>query len=66
MGVGAIELRVRGKVDGADVVLAETGQRLPIRGAPAASTKPWLVFMVEGWKPDEQLVLAFREERDAP
>lgn len=44
MGLGGIHLRVRGAVQDGLVTFAETGQTLPVTGAPARSTQPWLRF----------------------
>lgn len=66
MGVDSIELRVRGQVEDGTAALAETGQTLPVRGGPAASSKPWLVFDVEGWSEGEELTLAWKQELDGP
>lgn len=66
MGVGAIELRVRGKVRDGTVTFAETGQTLPVSGAPPASSKPWLVFHVKGWNEREPVLLAWKAEQETP
>lgn len=66
MGVGRIELRVRGKVESGTVTLADTGQKLPVAGGPAVSSRPWLVFDTQGWQEGEALVLAWKGEEDAP
>ena len=65
MGVGGIELQVRGRVRDGQVTLAETGQTLPVSGAPPSSTQPWLAFEVQGWSAGP-VTLAFVAERDAP
>jgi len=66
MGVGGIELRVRGEVEHGTAKFAETGQTLPARGAPAATTKPWQVFDVQGWEEGGQVTLHWQRERDGP
>lgn len=66
MGVGGIELQVRGSVQGATAKLADTAQTLPVRNGPAQTTKPWQVFNAEGWAEGETLTLAWVEERDQP
>jgi hypothetical protein len=44
MGIGGIEVRVRGTVADGVATLIETDQRIPVMGGPARSTKPWLWF----------------------
>jgi hypothetical protein len=66
MGVGGIELQVRGSVQGNEVVFADTGQRLLLRGAPPASTAPWLVFSVHGWQAGSPLELELLRAQAAP
>jgi hypothetical protein len=44
MGIGGIELRVRGTLADGTATLIETGQKLPVLGGPARSTQPWLWF----------------------
>ena len=66
MGVDGIELRVRGAMENGVVTFAETTQRLPVRGGPTASSKPWLVFDVAGWEANEELVLVWNSEQDSP
>ncbi len=44
MGLGGIELRVRGALANGQATLAETGQQLPVTGGPERSTQPWLWF----------------------
>lgn len=44
MGLGGIELRVRGTLGPGTATLAETGQTLPVTGAPARASQPWLWF----------------------
>ena len=66
MGVGGIELRVRGKVQDGTATFAETGQALPVSGAPPSSSRPWLAFDVRGWSAKEQVMLVWKAEQDAP
>lgn len=42
MGLGGIELRVRGRLQDGTATLAETAQTLPVSGGPANSDGPWL------------------------
>jgi hypothetical protein len=42
MGIGGIEVRVRGELANGIATLAETGQQLPVQGGPAKSSSPWL------------------------
>ncbi len=42
MGLGGIELRVRGRLAGAVAVLDGTGQRLPVAGELPTSADGWL------------------------
>jgi hypothetical protein len=66
MGVGGIEVQVRGSVQGQSAKLAETGQTLPVKNAPASTSKPWQVFQAEGWGEGETVALLWIEERDQP
>lgn len=66
VGVDAIELRVRGRIEGGHAVLAETGQRLPVAEAPGANAGPWLRFRVEGWQEAGGVVLHFLAGGDDP
>jgi hypothetical protein len=66
MGVGSLELLVRGRVQGGELVVADTGQRFSLRGAPPSSTKPWVSVLVHGWQPGERVELEWRGEMDAP
>ena len=66
MGVGGVELQVRATLQGQTARLAETGQMLPVKNAPASSTKPWQVFQAEGWAEGETLSMVWVEERDQP
>jgi hypothetical protein len=66
MGVGGIELRVRGKLQDGKAVFAETGQSLPVSGGPPSSSKPWLVFDAQGWQEGEPLTLVWKGEQDGP
>jgi hypothetical protein len=66
MGVGGIELQVRASVQGQSARLAQTAQTLPVRNAPASSTKPWQVFQADGWAEGDTLVMVWVEERDQP
>lgn len=44
MGLGGIELRVRGTLQDGTATLAETGQQLPVSGGPPRADGPWLWF----------------------
>jgi hypothetical protein len=66
MGVGGVELQVRGTVSGATATLAESRQTLPVKNGPASSTKPWQVLQAEGWGEGETLAMVWVGERDAP
>ena len=59
VGVEAITLGVRGKLDGDSVVLHGTGQRLPVTGAQPTSA-PWLWFDVRGYQRGATVTLALR------
>jgi hypothetical protein len=56
MGVGAIAVRVRGRIEDGAAIFAETGQRLPVREAPASDGGPWLSFDVVDWSTEPVLV----------
>ncbi len=67
VGVDGIEVRLRGELQGDAVVIATTGQRLPVTGARSGGGEaPWLSFAVEGFGPDEQVVLRYRGAGDSP
>lgn len=67
VGVDGIRLWVRGKLQDGEVVLAQTGQRFPVEGAPAESRRPWLGFTAKGYDtPGSRAVLVWRGEADAP
>lgn len=66
VGVDAIELRVRGRLEDSSVVLARTGQRFPVAGAPERATRPWLRFRVEGYGEGEQVRLVWLGEAADP
>lgn len=42
MGLGGLEVRVRGELADGVATLAETGQKVPVAGGPARSTATWL------------------------
>jgi hypothetical protein len=42
MGLGGLEVRVRGELVDGTATLAETGQKVPVAGGPARSTATWL------------------------
>ena len=42
MGIGGIEVRVRGTLDGGQATLLGTGQQIPVIDGPPRSTAPWL------------------------
>ncbi|MEO6593425.1 MAG: hypothetical protein ABIP94_01580 [Planctomycetota bacterium] len=44
MGVGGIELRVRGTLAAGKATLLDTGQVLAVSGGPERSSMPWLWF----------------------
>jgi hypothetical protein len=66
VGVEAIELRARGRMEGAELVLAESGQRLPVQGAPAGARRAWLRFEARGWEAGEKVVLQYLGDADHP
>lgn len=43
MGIGGIELRVRGALAEDRIRMAETGQELRVTGAPATTDQSWLL-----------------------
>lgn len=47
MGIGGIEVRVRGQLAAGKATLIETGQVLPVQGGPERSTLPWLWFQAK-------------------
>jgi hypothetical protein len=56
MGVGAISVQVRGRIEDGAAILAETGQRLAVREAPSSDGGPWLSFAVADWNTQPVLV----------
>jgi hypothetical protein len=44
MGIGGIQVRVRGTLADGTATLVDTGQKIPVAGGPARSTQPWLWF----------------------
>ncbi len=44
MGLGGLQLRVRGSIADGKATLIETGQVLTVSGAPPRSTAPWQWF----------------------
>lgn len=44
MGLGGIQVRVRGTLADGSATLMETGQRIPVADGPARSAEPWLWF----------------------
>jgi hypothetical protein len=66
MGVGGIAVQVRGTLRGDRVEFAETGQTLPVAGAPAETSGPWLAFAVEGLAAEQPTVLRWVGAHDAP
>ena len=65
VGVDAITLGVRGRLEGDSAVLHGTGQRLPVTGAQATS-EPWLWFDVHGWLAGDSVQLSFLRGEAAP
>jgi hypothetical protein len=47
MGLGGIEVRVRGQLAAGKATLIETGQVLAVQGGPERSTQPWLWFQAK-------------------
>jgi len=44
MGLGGLQVRVRGRLANGTATFADTGQQLPVVGGPAADAGPWLWF----------------------
>lgn len=44
MGLGGLQLRVRGRLANGAATFADTGQQLPVTGGPATDSGPWLWF----------------------
>jgi len=42
MGLGGLEVRVRGELADGTATFADTGQKVPVHGGPARSSEPWL------------------------
>lgn len=42
MGLGGLQVRVRGELADGMATLADTGQKVPVAGGPARSSEPWL------------------------
>ncbi len=42
MGLGGLEVRVRGELVDGVATLVDTGQKVPVEGGPARSSEPWL------------------------
>ncbi len=66
MGVGGIELRVRGALADGSATLAETGQRLPVTGGPARSPGPWLWLDVTAFALGRAAAVGWRREAPGP
>ena len=66
MGVGGITLQMRGELRNDSVIVAGTGQRFPVKGAPSGASRPWLSFAAEGWDKPELLRLRWLGESDSP
>jgi len=65
VGVDAIALRVRARLDRGSAVLTGTEQRLPVTGA-TATTEPWLWFEVTGFEPAQRVELRFLRGTPGP
>jgi hypothetical protein len=66
VGVDAIRLWVRGRLEKGEVAVDGTGQRFPVEGAPSATTKPWFGFDASGYEPGSSPVLRWIGEADMP
>lgn len=66
VGVDGIELRVRGRVEGAELVIEPTGQRVPLLGTAPASTRPWQRVSITRWGAGETPAATWLGEADDP
>jgi hypothetical protein len=66
MGLGGIEVRVRGSLANGIATLVETGQKLPVEGGPAQSTQPWLWFEAREFGLGHSDTLAWKRETAGP
>lgn len=66
MGVGGIELRVRGVLQDGTATLAETGQQLKVAGAPQRSTAAWLWFDAKDYGLGETEAVDWLRESEGP
>ena len=66
MGLGGIELRVRGTLQDGTVTFVETGQTLPVTGGPARSQEPWLRFDAGAFGRGEAEAIAWLGEAPGP
>jgi hypothetical protein len=66
MGVGGIDLRVRGTLVDGLATFAETGQQLPVLGGPARSAQPWLWFDADAFAQGEAQALTWLRETPVP
>lgn len=66
MGLGGIELRVRGTLQDGIATLAETGQTLPVAGGPSRSDGPWLWFEAKDFGLELDDAVAWKRATPAP
>lgn len=66
MGVGRIELRVRGTLGPGAATLAATGQTIAVAGGPARSSQPWLWFDAGAFGRGEAEAVTWLRETPAP
>lgn len=66
MGLGGLQVRVRGVLDGGTVTLEGTSQRISVQGGPARSTQPWLWFEARDFGLGTADAVAFVRETAAP
>ncbi|MBL8728655.1 MAG: hypothetical protein JNM25_09515 [Planctomycetes bacterium] len=66
MGVGGIQLRVRGTLANGRATLVETGQQIPVTGGPERSTQPWLWFDALAFGLGEAEAATWLRETPAP
>jgi hypothetical protein len=66
MGVGGIELRVRGALQDGTATMAETGQELPVVGGPPRSQASWLWLDAKAFGLGEADAVSWLQESSGP
>lgn len=66
MGLGGLEVRVRGTLADGKAVLLDTGQVVPVMGGPARSTAAWLWFDAKEYGLGMAAAVTWRRESTVP